>query len=187
MGQRAPCRSPNRDNPGVDSARPIGVVPFKWMGPGTAPENIGGIIAADLRNSGKFNPIDASRMPQQPSAAAEVSPAAWTALGIDAVVVGQVQPGADGSYLVSYQLVDTSGNPGSVLVQNQYKVTGQWLRYAAHTASDEVFEKLTGIKGLSAPVLPMWCRPTVASSPMSCVWLTMMAIISLWYIAPPSR
>ncbi|KAA8999892.1 Tol-Pal system protein TolB [Affinibrenneria salicis] len=132
---------------GVDSARPIGVVPFKWVGSGAAPEDIGGIVGADLRNSGKFNPIDASRMPQQPTTASEVTPAAWTALGIDAVVVGQVQPGADGSYLVSYQLVDTSGNPGSVLAQNQFKITRQWLRYAAHTASDEVFEKLTGIKG----------------------------------------
>ncbi|MFM1215321.1 Tol-Pal system beta propeller repeat protein TolB [Yersinia enterocolitica] len=132
---------------GVDSARPIGVVPFKWMGPGTPPEEIGAIVGADLRNSGKFNPIDAARMPQQPSTAAEVTPAAWTALGIDAVVVGQVQPSADSSYVVSYQLVDTSGAAGSVLAQNQYKVTKQWLRYAAHTASDEVFEKLTGIKG----------------------------------------
>jgi TolB protein len=132
---------------GVDSARPIGVVQFKWMGPGTPPEEIGAIVGADLRNSGKFNPIDAARMPQQPSTAAEVTPAAWTALGIDAVVVGQVQPSADGSYVVSYQLVDTSGAAGSVLAQNQYKVTKQWLRYAAHTASDEVFEKLTGIKG----------------------------------------
>ncbi|AJJ64492.1 Tol-Pal system beta propeller repeat protein TolB [Yersinia aldovae] len=132
---------------GVDSARPIGVVPFKWMGPGTPPEEIGAIVGADLRNSGKFNPIDAARMPQQPSTAAEVTPAAWTALGIDAVVVGQVQPSADGSYVVSYQLVDTSGAAGSILAQNQYKVTKQWLRYAAHTASDEVFEKLTGIKG----------------------------------------
>ncbi len=33
------------------------------------------------------------------------------------------------------------------LSQNQYKVTKEWLRYAAHTASDEVFEKLTGIRG----------------------------------------
>ena len=57
---------------GVDSARPIGVVPFKWMGPGTPPEEIGAIVGADLRNSGKFNPIDAARMPQQPSTAAEV-------------------------------------------------------------------------------------------------------------------
>ncbi|GKW41523.1 Tol-Pal system beta propeller repeat protein TolB [Pectobacterium parvum] len=132
---------------GVDSARPIGVVPFKWAGSGAAPEDVGGIVGADLRNSGKFNPIDANRMPQQPATASEVTPAAWTALGIDAVVVGQVQPSADGSYLVSYQLVDTSGNPGSVLAQNQFKVTKQWLRYAAHTASDEVFEKLSGIKG----------------------------------------
>lgn len=110
------------------------------------PEEIGSIVAADLRNSGKFNPIDPSRMPQQPGSAAEVTPAAWTALGIDAVIVGQVQPTADG-YMVSYQLVDTSGSAGSVLAQNQFKVTKQWLRYAAHTASDEVFEKLTGIKG----------------------------------------
>ncbi|WP_428945589.1 Tol-Pal system beta propeller repeat protein TolB [Pantoea sp. FN060301] len=132
---------------GVNTARPIGVVPFKWEGPGAAPEDIGGIVAADLRNSGKFNPLDRSRLPQQPTSAAEVQPAAWTALGIDAVVIGQVQPGADGSYLVSYQLVDTSGNPGAVLAQNQFKVTKQWLRYAAHTASDETFEKLTGIKG----------------------------------------
>ncbi|WP_409159238.1 Tol-Pal system beta propeller repeat protein TolB [Pectobacterium sp. B2J-2] len=132
---------------GVDSARPIGVVPFKWAGAGAVPEDVGGIVGADLRNSGKFNPIDVNRMPQQPATASEVTPAAWTALGIDAVVVGQVQPSADGSYLVSYQLVDTSGNPGNVLAQNQFKVTKQWLRYAAHTASDEVFEKLSGIKG----------------------------------------
>jgi TolB protein len=132
---------------GVDSARPIGVVPFKWAGPGTAPEDIGGIVAADLRNSGKFNPLDTSRLPQQPSTAQEVQPAAWSALGIDAVVVGQVSPNPDGSYSVSYQLVDTGGAPGSVLAQNTYKVNKQWLRYAALTASDEVFEKLTGIKG----------------------------------------
>ncbi|MEA9392316.1 Tol-Pal system beta propeller repeat protein TolB [Acerihabitans sp. TG2] len=132
---------------GVDTARPIGVVPFKWAGPGAAPEDVGAIVAADLRNSGKFNPLDVARLPQQPTTAAEVTPAAWTALGIDAVVVGQVQPSADGGYVVSYQLVDTSGTPGAVLAQNQFKVTKQWLRYAAHTASDGVFEKLTGIKG----------------------------------------
>lgn len=51
---------------GVDSGRPIGVVPFQWAGPGAAPEDIGGIVAADLRNSGKFNPLDRARLPQQP-------------------------------------------------------------------------------------------------------------------------
>lgn len=74
---------------GVDSGRPIGVVPFQWAGPGAAPEDIGGIVAADLRNSGKFNPLDRARLPQQPGSAQEVQPAAWSALGIDAVVVGE--------------------------------------------------------------------------------------------------
>lgn len=132
---------------GVNSARPIGVVPFKWTGSGAAPENIGEIVAADLRNSGKFNPLDPSRNPQSPTAVSEVTPAAWSALGITAVVIGQVQPSADGSFIVSYQLVDTSGAAPTALSQNQYKVTKQWLRYAAHTTSDESFEKLTGIKG----------------------------------------
>ena len=132
---------------GVNTARPIGVVPLKWAGAGAAPEDVGGIVAADLRNSGKFNPLDRSRLPQQPASAQEVQPAAWSALGIDAVVVGQVASNPDGSYQVSYQLVDTGGAPGTVLAQNSYKVTKQWLRYAAHTASDETFQKLTGIKG----------------------------------------
>ncbi|KPD02125.1 Tol-Pal system beta propeller repeat protein TolB [Moellerella wisconsensis] len=132
---------------GVNSAQPIAVVPFKWSGSATPPQDVGQIISADLRNSGKFNPIEPSRMPQQPATASEVVPDAWTALGINAVVVGQIQPAADGNFIVSYQLVDVVGSPGTVLSQNQYKVTGDLLRLAAHTASDEVFEKLTGIRG----------------------------------------
>ncbi|MDX7019037.1 Tol-Pal system protein TolB, partial [Klebsiella aerogenes] len=69
------------------------------------------------------------------------------ALGIDSVVVGRVQPSADGQYVVSYQLVDVAGSPGAVLAQSEYKISNKWLRYAAHTASDEIFEKLTGIRG----------------------------------------
>ncbi|HHH3494271.1 TPA: Tol-Pal system beta propeller repeat protein TolB [Proteus mirabilis] len=132
---------------GVNTARPIGVVPFKWEGTGQMPEDIAGVIAADLRNSGKFNPIDMNRLPQQPVTASEVQPALWTALGIDSVVVGRVQPSADGQYVVSYQLVDVAGSPGAVLAQSEYKISNKWLRYAAHTTSDEIFEKLTGIRG----------------------------------------
>lgn len=84
------------------------------------------------------------------------------------MVVGQVQPGADGSYLISYQLVDTSGSPGTVLAQNQYKVTKQWLRYSAHTASDEVFEKLTGIKGAFRTRIAYVVQTNGGNSRMSC-------------------
>ena len=110
---------------GVDSARPIAVVPFKWNGPGSAPADVADIVAADLRNSGKFNPIAVDRMPQQPTSAAEVTPDAWSSLGVDAIVVGQVTPSGSG-YNIAYQLVDTigaSGGAGAVLSQNQYTVT----------------------------------------------------------------
>lgn len=132
---------------GVNAAKPIAVVPFKWTGNGAAPQNIEEIIASDLRNSGKFNPIETRRMPQLPETASSVISKEWSALGIDAVVTGQIQPDASGNYLVSYQLVDTVNNPGAILKDNQFLVQERWLRYAGHTASDEIFESLTGIKG----------------------------------------
>ncbi|VGM95092.1 translocation protein TolB [uncultured Avibacterium sp.] len=134
---------------GVDSARPIAVVPFKWNGTGAMPTDVAEIISADLRNSGKFNPISPAKMPQQPTSASEVNPDAWSSLGIDAIVVGQVTPNGNG-YSIAYQLVDTigaSGTAGAVLAQNQYAVPASAIRLGAHTVSDEVFEKLTGIRG----------------------------------------
>ncbi|MGP1958850.1 MAG: Tol-Pal system beta propeller repeat protein TolB [Arsenophonus sp. NC-CH8-MAG3] len=132
---------------GVNTAPPIAIVPFKWIGTATLAEDLGRIVAADLHNSGKFNPIDPSHMLQQPSTASEVTANFWTASGINAVVVGQIQPAADGQYIINYQLVDVVNSPGVVLTQNQLKVASKWLRYAAHTISDEVFAKLTGIRG----------------------------------------
>jgi len=132
---------------GVNLARPIAIIPFKWLGPGRIPEEIASIVSADLRNSGKFNPIDVLRMPQQPENLVEVISTAWTVLGIDAILLGKIQPNVNGDYVISYQLINTSGIGDLVLVQNKYKVTKQWLRYTAHAISDEVFKKLTGIKG----------------------------------------
>nr|WP_141671546.1 Tol-Pal system beta propeller repeat protein TolB [Gilliamella apicola] len=132
---------------GVSTAKPIAVVPFKWTGSGEPPQFIEDIVASDLRNSGKFNPIDVSSMPQRPTSPSEVNPALWSKLGVSAVVVGTIQPDASGKYLISYQLIDTVTRPGAVLAQNQYSIEKRWLRYAAHTASDEIFESLTGIKG----------------------------------------
>ncbi len=64
----------------LTQAQLIGVVPFKWSGAGAPPQEVGQIVGADLRNSRKFNPIEPSRMPQQPGTASEVIPEAWTAL-----------------------------------------------------------------------------------------------------------
>ncbi|OCG04740.1 Tol-Pal system beta propeller repeat protein TolB [Gilliamella apicola] len=132
---------------GVSSAKPIAVIPFRWTGSGEPPQMIEEIVASDLRNSGKFNPIDVNSMPQKPTTASEVTPVVWNKLGISAVVVGSIQPDASGKYLITYQLVDTVSRPGAILAQNQFSIEKRWVRYAAHTASDEIFESLTGIRG----------------------------------------
>ncbi|WP_395479822.1 Tol-Pal system beta propeller repeat protein TolB [Candidatus Curculioniphilus buchneri] len=134
---------------GMDIARPIGVVPFKWVSFNSIKsEDISEIIAADLRNSGKFNVLDTFNQPQHPTTVSEIISTVWKEVGISAVVIGQVQANTDdNSYIVSYQLIDTSSNQKTILAQNKYKVMQKWLRYAAHTASDEIFEKLTSIQG----------------------------------------
>lgn len=132
---------------GVKNAQPIAIVPFEWIGTDNLPENIEQIIISDLRNSGKFNPFDKINLPQKPTTASEIIPNIWSGLGINAIVIGQIEPAADDQYIINYQLIDMVNFPGRVLIQNQLKVEEKWLRYAAHSISDEVFEKLTGIRG----------------------------------------
>lgn len=132
---------------GVSMAQPIAVIPFKAMG--GVPDDVAQIIADDLRNSGKFTPIDRASLPAQPSSAVEVNPEQWTNIGIDNVVVGQVSV-VGGGYNIAYQLVDTlgmSGAAGNVIVQGSFNVPAAQMRLGAHTVSDQVFEKLTQIRG----------------------------------------
>ncbi|MXP67527.1 Tol-Pal system beta propeller repeat protein TolB [Pantoea sp. Aalb] len=132
---------------GVDIARPIGIFLLQWESSGMPPENFVEIVTADLRNSGKFDPLNASSLPQQLDNLEKIQPSYWKKLGIDTVVIGKLILNVDGSYQVSYQLIDTSNSLNNVLAQNSFKVTKQWLRYAIHNVSNEIFEKLIGIKG----------------------------------------
>ncbi|OAQ15348.1 translocation protein TolB [Bibersteinia trehalosi Y31] len=132
---------------GVSMAQPIAVVPFKTVG--GVPADVAQIISDDLRNSGKFTPLDRSRLPAQPGSAAEVNAEQWTNIGIDNIIVGQVSAGGNG-YNIAYQLIDTlgtSGNAGNVIAQGSFTVSAAQIRLGAHTVSDQVFEALTQIRG----------------------------------------
>ncbi|OOF28039.1 Tol-Pal system beta propeller repeat protein TolB [Salinivibrio proteolyticus] len=151
---------------GVNSARPIGVIPFQWKGQGELPEDVSGVVGSDLRRSGKFNPLSVSEMPQTPYRDSDVDYNAWTALGVDSILTGTITPTADGRYQIDYQLIDivrgqlTGGESKGLgadgqlvktddhlLVNNRATVKASDLRRYAHRISNIVYEKLTGEKG----------------------------------------
>ena len=150
---------------GIDTSRPIGVVPFKWIGQGIMPEKLTNVIAADLKRSGKFNPIDAAKMPQYPSTDREMDYRAWVATGVEAVLVGTVELVGIDQYKVSFELIDvvrgqiTGGQSqmlsnGKLIASNdhmmdarQATINGKDFRQYAHRISDVVYEKLTGERG----------------------------------------
>ncbi len=150
---------------GVDSARPIAVVPFEYRGTGEMPKRISEVVAADLTRSGKFKPIADINMPQRPSSDADVDYAAWVREGVEAIVVGKVTQQPGDRYLVSFELIDvlrgqiTGGDTqilaGGKLVKNQDHILdaretvidGNSFRRYAHRISDVVYEALTGERG----------------------------------------
>jgi TolB protein len=150
---------------GINTARPIGIVPFKWKGDGPMPARLTNVISADLRRSGKFNPIDASTMPQFPSNDSEVDYSVWASTGVDAILVGSVEEYSINRYLVNYELIDvvrgqiTGGQTqilsGGKLVSTKdhvletagHVINGDQFRNHSHFIADKVYESLTGEKG----------------------------------------
>jgi len=151
---------------GIDSARPIAVVPFKWEGSEPLPTDISAVIASDLQRSGKFSPVPTSKMPQTPFNESEVNFDAWTGLGVDALLTGSIKKNEQGNYVVNYQLVDVVrgqltggkskalGGDGELVLSKDHvlfnkvaTVEGPRMREYAHRISDLVYEQLTGERG----------------------------------------
>ncbi|MCD6046578.1 MAG: tolB [Gammaproteobacteria bacterium] len=133
---------------GSDQATPIAVVPFAGQATDlNAPNNIAGVIAADLRFSGLFKVSDFSSLPATPHEASQVTKDVWHSSKVEDVVVGGVS--GDSRKQVSYALVDLvkSQNP-QTLLQQAYNVPDSQQRALAHHIADSIFLKLTGIKGI---------------------------------------
>lgn len=108
-----------------------------------APQQISDIIKADLARSGLFKVIETSQVVGDTGA---VNYGEWKAKGADALVAGSVQRLADGRLEVRYKLLDTI--KGSQLSTLNNAVAPQAVRLSAHKIADDIYQKLTGERGV---------------------------------------
>ena len=150
---------------GVNSARPIAVVPFQYQGSDVLPERISQVVSDDLLRSGKFSPISEFKYPQKPHRDSQVDYAAWANEGVEAIVVGSVKETSVGRFQVHYQLIDVirgqiTGGQSQMLSNGQLvsakdhvledrtiEISASQFRRYGHRISDVVYEKLTGSRG----------------------------------------
>ena len=150
---------------GIDTARPIAIVPFQYQGKNQLMVNLTDIVAADLMRSGKFKPLSLEDMPQTPVVDEEVDYSSWAAEGVEAILVGTITDHSLDKYVVNYELIDVlrgqiTGGKVQVLMNGrlvetkdhildsrQVVITSNQFRRYAHRVSDVIYEKLTGEKG----------------------------------------
>ncbi len=122
---------------GIYSPLPIGISSFQGDAQGSF---VSGVIDNDLRLSGQFKLI-----PTPMNGQTGISQ--WQQAGADSVLSGQVRSLGSNRYQVRFELVDAAAH-GRLLLAKDYQVRGQALRALAHHVSDEVYQKLTGERGI---------------------------------------
>ena len=103
------------------------------------------IVRADLERSGVFRLVDANDVLSERGA---VDVAGWKSRGADALAAGSVTKMANGRIDVRYKLTDTVR--GGELSALGLTVLEQFSRLAAHRVADDIFEKMTGVRGAFA-------------------------------------
>ncbi|MBL8265299.1 Tol-Pal system beta propeller repeat protein TolB [Steroidobacter sp.] len=128
----------------AENAVPIAIVPFGWESSGAAPFDVAEVVAADLRRSGRFEPMDRKTMIDRPSAGDQIRFQDWRYLKTDFITVGKLIPEGTG-YAAQFELYNVL--TGQRLEGQKLTAQANSLRALSHRISDIIFEKLTGVRG----------------------------------------
>ena len=125
---------------------PMAIVPFGWQGTGAPPFDIAGVVTADLRNSGRFDPIAVSDMVSRPTQPAQINMQDWRVVDVDYVVVGTLTEDSPDRFTAAFWLFDVLR--GEQVLGFRLTAGRADLRATAHRIADMIFEELTGIPGV---------------------------------------
>ena len=112
------------------------------------PVDVASVIAADLKRSGRFDPMAEDGMLQKPTVGADLDFDDWSILKVEAVVIGRVEQTGANAYNVQFQLFDPFRR--EQLVGYRMPASKGTMRRVAHRLADMIYEELTGIKGVFA-------------------------------------
>ncbi|MCD1263094.1 Tol-Pal system beta propeller repeat protein TolB [Shinella sumterensis] len=131
-------------NKGNVEPLPIAVTDF--IASGDLGQRITDVIAADLKRSGLFAPVNKQAFiekisnPDQPPRFED-----WKVINAQALVTGRVTQEGDGRLRAEFRLWDTFG--GQQLTGQQFFTQPENWRRVAHIIADAIYENLTGEKG----------------------------------------
>lgn len=123
---------------------PIAVVEFR--GEAQAPQGLTPVINNNLSRTGLFKLVSAAGVTPLPTEPSEVNFDDWTSRAAEALLIGGITPMPDGRFEVRYRLFDVAKR--SQILGASMMVSATEFRATAHRISDEVYEKLTGERGV---------------------------------------
>jgi TolB protein len=134
-----------RQTQGTIAPIPIAIPFFLGPDPKLAAD-IADVVQADLGNSGLFEPLDRGSFLEQ---VRDVNAAPrfpdWRSIRADALVVGDVERGADGRIVAQFRLWDVAS--GRQLAGQRFATSAQNWRRVGHIIADQVYKQLTGESG----------------------------------------
>lgn len=123
-------------------ALPIAVVNFS----GQSGADLGGVIRANLRRSGYFEPLDPAGFVETGLTLANAPNfPQWTSIGAQAVLYGAVTPRPDGRNDFGFRLYDPYRQ--CQLASYQFTATPEQWRRIGHKIADLVYQRMTGESG----------------------------------------
>lgn len=134
---------------GIESALPIAIVPFDWAANDLEPpEDIAAIVLGDLKRSGRFAPLPFTDLPSRPAQFSDVNFKDWRLLGMENLLIGEVQQISPTNFSVEFRLIDIYQQKQIVGFRIPTSISG--LRQTAHHISDIVYEAILKTKGAFA-------------------------------------
>ena len=124
--------------------RPYQIAVVNFNGPNGG--DLGGVIRADLRRSGYFEPMDPAGFVETGLTLANAPNfPQWTSIGAQAVLYGAVTPRPDGRNDFGFRLYDPYRQ--CQLASYQFTATPEQWRRIGHKIADLIYQRMTGESG----------------------------------------